>query len=51
MSLLSQQDREITIAALENYVAALKASPNPKHELSQVNALLNWIKLEHSKSK
>ena len=51
MSLLSQQDREITIVALENYVAALKVSLNPKHELNQVNTLLNWVKLEHTKSK
>ena len=51
MSLLSQQDREITISALENYIAALKTSPNPKHELTQVNTLLNWVKLEHIKSK
>lgn len=51
MSLLSQQDREITIAALENYIAAIKTSGNPKHQLNQVNTLLNWIKLEHTKNK
>lgn len=51
MSLLSQKDREITISALENYVAALKTGSNSNHSVYEVSTLLNWIKLEYSKNK
>ena len=48
MSLISQQDRELSIEALDFYLF------NKKFDLTeakraQVNALLNWIKLEKTK--
>jgi hypothetical protein len=50
MSLLSQKDREIAIAALENYVMKLrKESGFDDARVSETNALLNWIKIEYQK--
>jgi len=51
MSLLSQQDRLTTIAALENYIMMLRAnSPQDNTRIAETNTLLNWIKLEYQKN-
>jgi len=50
MSLISTQDREMVIEALEYYVLSLKTYHTPnENKISQYNALLNWIKLERFK--
>jgi len=53
MSLISQRDREVAIAALENYVTETGTTEyyngTPKHSSTEVYALLNWIKLEYFK--
>ena len=50
MSLLSQQDRLTTIAALENYIMMLRAnSPQDTTRIAEANTLLNWVKLEYQK--
>jgi len=46
MSLLSQRDRELSIRALE-YYSSFVIDETDKMEL---NALINWIKLEYSKN-
>ena len=48
MSLISQQDRELTIKALEHYTASFK-DVMTESERAESNALLNWIKIEKSK--
>lgn len=61
MSLISQKDRELAIAAFENYVEYLQTElhflteedeqyEEYNSELSDSNALLNWIRLEHFKN-
>jgi hypothetical protein len=54
MSLLSQQDREVVIVALEKYAAEADTAEyylgSTHHASSQIHALLNWIKLEHYKN-
>ena len=51
MSLLSQQDRLTTIAALENYIMMLRAnSPQDNTRIVEANTLLNWVKLEYKKN-
>ena len=53
MSLISQRDRKVVIEALE--ALALEASNTeyylgtPKYSSSEINALLNWVKLEYYK--
>ena len=62
MSLISQQDRVLAIKALEYYKTAIPLILNVEGELPsditikqdeqklmEVNALLNWIKLEYNK--
>lgn len=53
MSLISQRDREVAIKALENYAAEAGTTEyylgTPTHSVAEINALLNWIKLEHYK--
>ena len=53
MSLISQRDREVAIAALEHYVTETENTEyyngTPKHSSTEVYALLNWIKLEYFK--
>lgn len=49
MSLISQQDRKLTIKALEHYTASFK-DVMTESERAETNALLNWIKLEYSKN-
>ena len=53
MSLISQKDREVAIAALEKYAAEAGTTEyylgTPKHSVAEINALLNWVKLEYYK--
>ena len=53
MSLISQRDREVAIAALEKYVADAENTEyylgTPNHSSFEINALLNWIRLEYFK--
>jgi hypothetical protein len=48
MSLISQQDRTLAIKALEHYNGSF-ADVMTASEKAEVNALLNWIKLEYNK--
>jgi len=51
MSLISQRDRHIAIAALENYLMKLRTETSFDDPLiMETNALLNWVKLEYSKN-
>ena len=65
MSLISQRDREVAMTAISHYVNYLTSEiefyereemlddtdyQDHKSELSEVYALLNWIKLEYSKN-
>jgi hypothetical protein len=65
MSLISQRDREVAITAINHYVDFLSSEIeffereemlddtdylNYKSEISEVYALLNWIKLEKTKN-
>jgi len=65
MSLISQSDREVAMTAINHYVDYLTSEIEfyereemlddtdyqyHKSELSEVYALLNWIKLEYSKN-
>jgi hypothetical protein len=43
MSLISQKDRKLAIEALESYAYKFDLSQEKRMEL---NALINWIKLE-----
>lgn len=55
MSLISQRDREIVIRALEKYSADISTTEyycgEPQYSSMEVNALLNWIRLEYYKCK
>ena len=48
MSLISQKDREVAIEALDFYLFS-KGIDFTEEKRMEVNALLNWIKLEHQK--
>lgn len=49
MSLISQRDRQLVIKSLEFYID--EAYPlMTETERMEVNALINWIKLEYSKN-
>ena len=65
MSLISHRDREVAMTAINHYVDYLTSEiefyereemlddtdyQDHKSELSEVYALLNWIKLEYSKN-
>jgi hypothetical protein len=50
MSLISQRDREVAVEALDFYLFNKKFDFTEEKRM-EVNALLNWIKLEHSKNK
>jgi hypothetical protein len=65
MSLISQRDREVAITAINHYVDFLSSEIefferekmfddtdylNYKSEISEVYALLNWVKLEYFKN-
>ena len=49
MSLISQQDRKVAIEALDFYIFS-KGIDFSEEKRMEVNALLNWIKLEYSKN-
>lgn len=49
MSLISQRDRQIVIDALTCYARVKDALEWSEEDRAEVNALLNWIKLEHFK--
>jgi hypothetical protein len=48
MSLISQRDREVVIEALDFYLFNKKFDLSAEKKM-EINALLNWIKLQHSK--
>jgi hypothetical protein len=48
MSLISQQDRNLAIEALDFYLFS-KGNDFTEAKRAEVNALLNWVKLEKSK--
>ena len=48
MSLLSQKDRQNVIESL-NFYLINKGNDLPKEKVSELNALLNWIRLEFYK--
>ncbi len=61
MSLISQQDRQLAIKALEHYKKVIPLTikigehlsdtivEQNEQELMEVNALINWIRLEYFK--
>jgi hypothetical protein len=49
MSLISQRDREIAIDALTCYAKIKETLEWSEEERMEVNALINWIRLEHFK--
>jgi hypothetical protein len=48
MSLISQRDREVAIEALDFYLFNKKFDITEEKRM-EINALINWIKLELSK--
>lgn len=50
MSLISQRDRELAIDALNCYARVKDALEWSEQERMEVNALINWIKLEYQKN-
>lgn len=50
MSLISQQDRQMVIEALEYYVQKLKEDNCTNASITAYQTLLNWIELEHFKN-
>jgi len=50
MSLISQQDRQMAIEALEYYVQRLKDDNCNQAAINAFQTLLNWIELEHYKN-
>jgi hypothetical protein len=48
MSLISQRDREVTIEALDFYLFS-KGVDFTEEKRMELNALLNWVKLEYNK--
>ncbi len=48
MSLISQRDREVAIEALDFYLFS-KGNDFTEEKRMEVNALMNWIKLEKTK--
>ena len=49
MSLLSQRDREVTLEALTCYARVKETLGWLEEERMEINALINWIKLEYYK--
>ena len=47
MSLISQRDREVALEAL-NFYLFNKKFDFTEEKIMELNALINWIKLEHS---
>jgi hypothetical protein len=50
MSLISQQDRQMVIEALEFYIYDMEQNNCNKAAIYSYNTLLNWIRLEHYKN-
>jgi hypothetical protein len=50
MSLISQQDRQMVIEALEYYVQKLKDDNCTDASITAFQTLLNWVELEHFKN-
>ena len=50
MSLISQQDRQMAIEALEYYVQKLKDDNCTDASITAFQTLLNWIELEYFKN-
>ncbi len=48
MSLISQSDRKVAVEALDFYLFS-KGQDFTEEKRAEVNALLNWIKLEYYK--
>ncbi len=53
MSLISLQDKELAIEALELYLNTLRSKNNEEDpaKIANTQALLNWIRLEYFKAK
>jgi hypothetical protein len=49
MSLISQRDRDITIEALDFYIFS-KGVDFTEEKRMEINALINWLKLEKFKN-
>ncbi len=49
MSLISQQDRDLAIEALDFYLFNKKFDFTEEKRM-EINALINWIKLEYKKN-
>jgi len=49
MSLISQKDRQIAIEALDFYLFNKKFDLTDEKKM-ELNALINWIKLEYNKN-
>ena len=49
MSLISQKDRKVAIEALDFYIFN-KGNDFTEEKRMEINALINWIKLEHFKN-
>ena len=50
MSLISQKDRQLAIEALICYSRVKETLGLSQQERMELNALINWIKLEHYKN-
>jgi hypothetical protein len=50
MSLLSQQDRQMIIEALEYYVQNLKDNNCTQASVNSFQSLLKWVELEYYKN-
>ena len=48
MSLISQRDRKVVLEALDFYLFNKKFDMSQEKQM-ELNALINWIKLEHYK--
>ncbi len=49
MSLISQKDRDLAIQALDFYLFNKKFDL-PEEKIMEINALINWIKIEKNKN-
>ena len=49
MSLISQRDRQLAIDALSCYAKVKDALECSEEERMEINALINWIRLEYFK--
>ena len=49
MSLISQKDRQLAVEALDFYHFNKQFDLSEEKKM-EINALINWIKLEHSKN-